>query len=98
MTEMAEMQRQTFEQKTSAELAQARHSVQQSAEQMRLDEEIVSLRKSISDRSAVQVEEGVMTRRDALQLLTKYSAAKQTADLHRIEYLEALYRLAEIER
>lgn len=98
MTEMAEMQRQTFEQKTSAELAQARHSVQQSAEQMRLDEEIVSLRKSISDRSTVQVEEGVMTRRDALQLLTKYSAAKQTADLHRIEYLEALYRLAEIER
>lgn len=98
MTEMAEMQRQTFEQKTSAELAQARHKVQQSAEQMRLDEEIVALRKSINDRSAVQVEEGVMTRRDALQLLTKYTAARQTADLHRIEYLEALYGLTEIER
>lgn len=98
MTEMAELQRQTFEQKISAELAQAQHKVQRYAEQIRLDEEIVTLREKINDRSAVQVDEGVMTRRDALQLLTKYNAAQRTADLHRIEYLQALYELEEIQK
>lgn len=97
-TRLAEIQREAFEQKTSAELAQAQSKVQRIAEQIRLDEEIVSLRQRINDRSAVQVDEGVMTRRDALQLLTKYTAARQTADLHRIEYLQALYELQEIEK
>lgn len=98
MTEMAEIQRQTFEQQMSAELAQAQRKVQRYAEQIRLDEEIVSLREAINDRSSVQVDEGVMTRRDALQLLTKYNAAQRTADLHRIEYLQALYELQEIQK
>lgn len=97
-TKLAQIQREAFEQKTSAELSQAQSKVQRIAEQIRLDEEIVSLRERINDRSGVQVDEGVMTRRDALQLLTKYNAAKQTADLHRIEYLQALYELQEIQK
>lgn len=97
-TEVVEMERSAFEQKSAAELAQARRKVERCAEQMRLDEEIVDLRRRIHDRSEVQTEEGVMTRREALGLLTRYHTAESTAEIHRIDYLEALYELADLQR
>jgi hypothetical protein len=56
---------------------------------MEVDEEIISLRKSIRETSAVQLEEGVITSTDFVREVNAEDQAKQNRVLHEIQWLMA---------
>lgn len=88
---LIELKRDAFELATQAKLAEQQKDIDQYRRMLQTDEEILSLRKRISDRAEIQAEEGTITTTERLQKLSAYTVAQQTLDTHRIQLLRAIY-------
>ncbi|MDD7437598.1 MAG: TolC family protein [Bacteroidales bacterium] len=90
---LIELQRQALEREIASKEAQYTAEARQYQALVDKDKEIVALRKRVAERGKLQENEGTLSTTDYLQQISNYHAAEQTAEVHRLQYLRALYRL-----
>lgn len=90
---MLETNRETFIHNVSIVIPQQQIEIEKYREQMKDDNEIISLRKLIREAAEAKVENGTMTVSDMLKEMTAEEAAKQAKVLHEIQYLMSIYKL-----
>lgn len=86
-----DVQKEVFLFNTNYVLRQQNAEVLKLQELIRSDEDIIALRGSVKNTSAVQLENGVITTNDYLREVNAEDAAKQTKILHDIQLLMAQY-------
>ncbi len=90
---LTELKREAFETATKAKIAEQQNEVTQYQTLIRNDEEVLRLRKNISDRAEIQVREGTITTTERLRQLSLLAVAQQTHETHQIQLLRALYKI-----
>lgn len=83
----------SFRLNTTIEAAQKLGEIEKAADVLSRDEEIISLRQSIRETGETQYKEGVIKMNDYLSLLDEEFKAKLNFNLHKIQYLMAIYDL-----
>lgn len=86
------IQRETFEFNTRLQLRQAYNEVIKSQQIMLQDGEIVRLRQNVRTASESKYRNGVYTTNDLVKDLEAEMQARQTRQLHEIQYLMAIYQ------
>lgn len=86
-----ELQRETFLFNTHLQLLQQNTEIQKMKELVQSDDAIIGLRTSIKKTAAVKLENGVISVTDLIREINAEDMAKQTAAMHRIQYLMAVY-------
>lgn len=90
--QLIELQRAALEREIQSKRHQYTAEARQYQDLIEKDREIVDLQQNISDRSELQHTQGTLSTTDYLQHLTQLNAAKQTKEVHQIQYLRSLYR------
>lgn len=85
--------RNSFMLNTSVEAAQKQSEIEKAADVLSRDEEIISLRKRISETAERQYKEGVVKMNDYLSLLDEEFNARLNYNLHQVQYTMAIYDL-----
>ena len=89
--QQVEVQRETFLFNTSLQLMQQNTEIQKISDLMKADDEIIRLRTSIKKAAEVKLENGVISVTDLIREINAEDMAKQTAAVHRIQHLNAVY-------
>lgn len=89
--QQVEVQRETFLFNTSLQLMQQNTEIQKISDLMKADNEIIRLRTSIKKAAEVKLENGVISVTDLIREINAEDMAKQTAAVHRIQHLNAVY-------
>ncbi|HVU54353.1 MAG TPA: TolC family protein [Puia sp.] len=89
--EMVQAQRNTFLFNTSVTLRQQNADITRYQQLIQADNEIVNLRDSIKQTSAVQLQNGVITANDYLLDINAEALARQDRNLHEIQLLMSQY-------
>ena len=89
--EMVQAQRSTFLFNTSLTLRQQNADITRYQQLIRSDDEIVDLRDSVKQTSAVQLQNGVITANDYLLDINAEAQARQDRNLHEIQLLLSQY-------
>jgi outer membrane protein TolC len=89
--EMVQAQRSTFLFNTSITLRQQNADIIRYQQLIASDNEIVSLRDSIKQTSAVQLQNGVITANDYLLDINAEAQARQDRNLHEVQLLQSQY-------
>jgi outer membrane protein TolC len=84
-----DLQQQTFLLNTRAQLEQQRAEMDKYAALQAADEEIIQLRRQITDAAKAQLENAVITANDYLQQVNAEDATRQALILHRLQFLQA---------
>lgn len=71
--------------------AQQQAQVKKFASLLQADQQKIALRTQLRNRAQLQVEEGVLSVTDFMEQETALTAAKQEAEIHRLQHLSALY-------
>ena len=88
-------QEETFRFNTTLSLSQHEVEIQKLRRLIEVDEAIISLRHSVRETAAVQLEEGVITATDFVREVNAEDRAQQTRALHKTQLLlaQAKYQL-----
>lgn len=84
-----ELQKQTFLLNTRSQLRQQKAEIDKYTALLASDEEIIHLRRQITDAAKAQLENAVITANDYLQQVNAEDAARQSMILHRLQLLQA---------
>lgn len=90
---LLETNRETFLHNLNTVIPQQQIEIEKYREQMKDDNEIISLRTLIRQAAEAKVENGTMSVSDMLKEVTAEEAAKQAKVLHEIQYLMSIYKL-----
>lgn len=88
-----ELMRRSFLLNTSVEAEQKRVAVDKAAEVLACDDEIVELRRSITETASRQYREGVIKMNDYLGILDDEFTARLNRNLHEVQYIMAVFDL-----
>lgn len=86
---MVEVQKETFLLNTNSLLKQQQAEIDKLQKLMTSDNEIISLRKSVTDAAKAQLENGVITANDFLKEVNAEDQARQTLITHQVQLLQA---------
>ena len=86
---MVEVQKETFLLNTSSQLKQQQAEIDKLQQLLVSDNEIISLRKSVTEAAKVQLENGVITANDFLKEVNAEDQARQTLITHQVQLLQA---------
>lgn len=86
---MVEVQKETFLLNTSSQLKQQQAEIDKLQQLLVSDNEIISLRKSVTEAAKVQLENGVITANDFLKEVNAEDQARQTLITHHVQLLQA---------
>ena len=84
-----ELQKQAFLLNTRSQLRQQKAEIDKYAALLASDEEIINLRRQITEAAKAQLESAVITANDYLQQVNAEDAARQSMILHRLQMLQA---------
>jgi hypothetical protein len=84
--------REIFMFNTQMQLIQQDENVRKIKQLISTDEEIVRLRTNVKKASEVKLENGVIAVADLVRDITSEDLAKQSASIHRTQYLMAVYK------
>lgn len=86
---MVEVQKETFLLNTNSLLKQQQAEIDKLQRLVTSDNEIISLRKSVTEAAKVQLENGVITANDFLKEVNAEDQARQTLITHQVQLLQA---------
>lgn len=86
---MVEVQKETFLLNTNSLLKQQQAEIDKLQKLVTSDNEIISLRKSVTDAAKAQLENGVITANDFLKEVNAEDQARQTLITHQVQLLQA---------
>jgi outer membrane protein TolC len=86
---MVEIQKETFLLNTSSELKQQEAEIVKLEKLIASDQEIISLRKTVTDAAKAQLENGVITANDFLKEINAEDLARQNLITHQVQLLQA---------
>lgn len=86
---MVEVQKETFLLNTSSQLKQQQAEIDKLQQLLVSDNEIISLRKSVTEAAKAQLENGVITANDFLKEVNAEDQARQTLITHQVQLLQA---------
>lgn len=86
---MVEVQKETFLLNTNSLLRQQQAEIDKLQKLVTSDNEIISLRKSVTDAAKAQLENGVITANDFLKEVNAEDQARQTLITHQVQLLQA---------
>lgn len=88
---IAEVQEETFLHNINMALKSQNNEIKKLVELIQSDEEIITIRKDISEKAKKQLEYGVATTNDYILYLNAESQAKQDLEIHKIQLLIAQF-------
>lgn len=83
--------RETFLLNTKLDISQQDEQVKKYTDLIRQDEQVISLRESVTSSAAAQLANGVTTTHEYIQQVNAANSARQSLILHRIQLLQAQY-------
>lgn len=86
---MVEVQKETFLLNTNSQLKQQQAEIDKLQQLLVSDNEIISLRKSVTEAAKAQLENGVITANDFLKEVNAEDQARQTLITHQVQLLQA---------
>lgn len=86
---IVEVQKETFLLNTNAQLKQQQAEIDKLQQLIRSDEEIISLRKTVTEAAKAQLENGVITANDFLKEVNAEDMARQSLITHRVQLLQS---------
>ena len=86
-------QQETFLFNTNLDISRKNNEIKQFQDQLKYDDEIIALRKSIKQASEIKMENGTITATDLMRDINAEDSARQSKILHEIEMLLAIYNL-----
>lgn len=86
---MVEVQKEAFLLNTSSQLKQQQAEIDKLQQLLVSDNEIISLRKSVTEAAKAQLENGVITANDFLKEVNAEDQARQTLITHQVQLLQA---------
>ncbi len=86
---MVEVQKETFLLNTNAQLKQQQAEIDKLQRLISSDEEIIALRRTVTDAAKAQLENGVLTANDFLKEVNAEDLARQALITHQIQLLQA---------
>jgi len=86
---IVEVQKETFLLNTNSQLKQQQAEIDKLQQLISSDNEIISLRKSVTDAAKAQLENGVITANDFLKEVNAEDQARQSLITHQIQLLQA---------
>jgi outer membrane protein TolC len=86
---MVDIQKETFLLNTNTQLKQQQSEVDKLKQLIESDNEIISLRRSVTDAAKAQLENGVITANDYLREINAEDLARQTLITHQLQLLQA---------
>ena len=86
---VVEIQKETFLLNTNSQLKQQQAEVEKFKQLVSSDDEIINLRKSVTDAAKAQLENGVITANDFLKEINAEDQARQLLISHQIQLLQA---------
>jgi outer membrane protein TolC len=84
-----DIQKETFIQNTNSQLRQQRSEIDKWQQLVASDNEIIDLRKSVTDAAKAQLENGVITANDYLNQINEEDQARQALITHQLQLLQA---------
>ena len=86
---MVEVQKETFLLNTNAQLKQQQAEIDKLQQLISSDEEIIALRKTVTEAAKAQLENGVITANDFLKEVNAEDQARQALITHRVQLLQS---------
>jgi len=86
---MVEVQKETFLLNTNTQLKQQKTEIEKLEQLIASDNEIIALRKSVTDAAKAQLENGVITANDYLKEINAEDQARQVQITHQVQLLQA---------
>ena len=86
---IVEVQKETFLLNTNAQLKQQQAEIDKLQQLISSDEEIIALRKTVTDAAKAQLENGVITANDFLKEVNAEDMARQALITHRVQLLQS---------
>jgi outer membrane protein TolC len=86
---MVEVQKETFLLNTNTQLKQQKTEIEKLEQLITSDNEIIALRKSVTDAAKAQLENGVITANDYLKEINAEDQARQVQITHQVQLLQA---------
>lgn len=86
---IVEVQKETFLLNTNSQLKQQQAEIDKLQQLISSDNEIISLRKSVTDAAKAQLENGVITANDFLKEINAEDQARQSLITHQVQLLQA---------
>lgn len=87
--QIVEVQKETFLLNTNSQLKQQAAEIDKLQQLIRSDEEIIALRKTVTDAAKAQLENGVITANDYVKEVNAEDQARQTLITHKVQLLQA---------
>lgn len=87
--QIVEVQKETFLLNTSSQLKQQAAEIDKLQQLIRSDEEIIALRKTVTDAAKAQLENGVITANDYVKEVNAEDQARQALITHKVQLLQA---------
>lgn len=88
--------RETFLFNTNLDVSRKQNEIKTYREQMKYDDEIISLRASVSNASEVKMEDGTISGTDLMRDIKAEDASRQDKIVHEIQFLSSIYSLKHI--
>lgn len=86
---IVEVQKETFLLNTNSQLKQQQAEIDKLQQLIRTDEEIISLRKTVTEAAKAQLENGVITANDFLKEVNAEDLARQALITHKVQLLQS---------
>jgi len=86
---VVEVQKETFLLNTNAQLKQQQAEIDKLQQLIRTDDEIIGLRKTVTEAARAQLENGVITANDYLKEVNAEDQSRQSMITHRVQLLQA---------
>ncbi len=86
---IVEVQKETFLLNTNSQLKQQQAEIDKLQQLIRTDEEIIALRKTVTEAAKAQLENGVITANDFLKEVNAEDQARQTLITHKVQLLQS---------
>jgi len=86
---VVEVQKETFLLNTNAQLTQQQAEIDKLQQLIRTDDEIIGLRKTVTEAARAQLENGVITANDYLKEVNAEDQSRQSMITHRVQLLQA---------
>ncbi len=86
---IVEVQKETFLLNTNSQLKQQQAEIDKLQQLIRTDEEIIALRKTVTEAAKAQLENGVITANDYLKEVNAEDQARQTLITHKVQLLQS---------
>jgi outer membrane protein TolC len=86
---MVDVQQETFLLNTNSQLKQQQSEIEKLQQLISSDEEIIALRKTVTEAAKAQLENGVITANDFLKEVNAEDQARQALITHRVQLLQA---------